>query len=513
MKKFKLTSIAALTALMILSGCAGSKKTKVIFWTGFGGKINGVLEPLLAEYQARPENADIEIDYTTKGGYPNLYQAISLSVSNEEYPHIANGYPDHFATYLSSNILLSLDGFINSEVEGIGVDLSDFHQAYLKENQEMAYYRDPNTGVPDKTKPITVGLPFNKSTEIMIANQTFFDVMAIYDENVVIPKTWDQLDTVGTRIIELMTEKNIFGNVLLKDGTVVLKENVPTSEDANYDAFAENVAVDFRTVKKDIFRPISWDSTANFFITAVRQWGGTYTEMGSDISKGYVRFDSAETRAALTYFKESYQKRIFGLPSSFGTDQFASKAFKKGECVLTISSSAGADENVPDGSVEFPFRQSSNEIPYKFADKKYVISQGTNLALFDRGDAKVKTEAWKLLRYLTTEVNDRFGRDTSYFPVTKTMQDSEIYREFLDGDADEKGYTGRQRAIQDTAILNNDVYDDPTEAWLKFTDPGFEGSAFIRAEVGSIMDKLFIGGKTPDQVIAEAYSKLSKYVE
>jgi ABC-type glycerol-3-phosphate transport system substrate-binding protein len=147
MKKFKLTSIAALTALMILSGCAGSKKTKVIFWTGFGGKINGVLEPLLAEYQARPENADIEIDYTTKGGYPNLYQAISLSVSNEEYPHIANGYPDHFATYLSSNILLSLDGFINSEVEGIGVDLSDFHQAYLKENQEMAYYRDPNTGI------------------------------------------------------------------------------------------------------------------------------------------------------------------------------------------------------------------------------------------------------------------------------------------------------------------------------------------------------------------------------
>jgi hypothetical protein len=28
MKKFKLTSIAALTALMILSGCAGSKKLK-----------------------------------------------------------------------------------------------------------------------------------------------------------------------------------------------------------------------------------------------------------------------------------------------------------------------------------------------------------------------------------------------------------------------------------------------------------------------------------------------------
>lgn len=508
MNKLKVTSLAALTTLMVLSGC--SKKQQIIFWTGFGGDVNAVLEPLLARYE---KETGVSIKYETKGGYPALNQAISLSVSNEAYPHIANGYPDHFAGYLASNILLSLDGFINSTEEGIGVDIDDFNPFYLKENQEMAFQRDEN-GNYDKTKPLTIGLPFNKSTEILVANEDFFRVMQIYDPTIKIPETWDELATIGPKLVSIPKDNNFFGNVVMDDGSVVLAPDVPRADGDKtvHDEFAKNVAFDFRNVKEEKFRPINWDSKSNFFITAIRQWGGVYTEMGRDINEGFIRFDSQETRDALTFFQDMYRQKVFATPTSFGSDLYGSNAFKRGECVLTISSSAGAAQNVPVDN-EFPFEVSSNPIPYKDPTRKYVISQGTNLALFDRGDAAIKREAWKLLRYLTTEVNDIFGKGTSYFPVTKTMQNSPIYSEFLNADPVESNFSPREVAIQKTAIMNHDVYEDPANEWLRFTDPAFVGSAFIRQEIEVVMDEIFSGGKTPDQVINEMYKKLSKYVE
>lgn len=506
MKKFKLAATSlTLMSLMLLSGCGGGKKKSIMFWTGFGGAINSVLEPMLKEIG---QIYDVDIKYETKGGYDSLNQSISLSVSNEAYPNIANGYPDHFADYLAANIMVPLDGFINDPEEGI--DLSDFKPNYLEENRNMVYQRGED-GEYDYSKPITIGLPWNKSTEVMIANKSFFDVMNKHDETIKVPETWDELAEVGAKIITAVDELGYYGKVVLEDGTIATA--IPAEDAPNYAEFASTVAFDFRNVKKEDFRPFSWDSTANFFITAIRQWGGTYTEIGKDINYGYIRFDSAETREALAFFKDLYNQRIIGTPKSFGEALYASGPFKRGECVLTISSSAGADQNIPHGAVEFPFELESHPIPYKDADKKFVISQGTNLAIFDRGSYEDKLTSWKIIRHLTTVVNDEFAMRTSYFPVTKTMQESELYSNFLNADPAEQNFSPEQKIIQQTAKMNAEFYEDEDYAWIRFTDPAFVGSSFVRQEITPAMDLLFAGGKSPDEVISSVTKRLKDYIE
>lgn len=501
------------TTLMVgvLAGCGGTSQTtsdgsqtqpkvKIDFWTGFGGAVNSVLEPMLAEFETA--NPLIDVVYETKGGYPNLKQAIDLSVGNTAYPHIANGYPDHFASYLNSNIMLPLDAYMADA--NVGVNEEDFYSDYMKENQELV-------------NGVTVGLPFNKSTEIMVANKGFFEVMTALDPTVKVPETWAELATIGAKIKTLTEQNGFFGKVVVrKDGggyEAVARPVTPTAEQKA--DFAAKTVFDFTEVTKEKFIPFNWDSTSNFFITLVRQWGGVYTEKGENIRQGYLRFNTQNVVDGLNFLKGLSDARIVGIPQAYGESQFGSNPFKRGEIVLTISSSAGVKENLPNTSVDYPFEVSVHPIPFKDADKKFVISQGTNLALFRRGTKAEQEAAWKLLRYLTVDRNAEFSKDTGYFPVSVSAQSSELYTTFLNGD--NTNYTPGDKSVQATAILNNDIYLDDAEAWIKFVDPGFVGSSQIRDEVAFIIGKVFYGdeGKpiTAQQAIDQAYSRLSKFVQ
>jgi len=501
------------TALMVgvLAGCggtstsntdgsAGPKPVKIDFWTGFGGPVNSVLEPMIADFEtAHPH---IDVVYESKGGYPNLKQAIDLSVGNTAYPHIANGYPDHFASYLNSNIMLPLDAYMaNAET---GVDVNDFYADYMKENQELV-------------EGVTVGLPFNKSTEIMVANKSFFEVMAYHDETVKVPETWDELAIIGLKIKQITEAQDYFGKVVVRKEAggfeAVARPVDPTAEQKQ--AFAAKTMFDFTGVRKETFIPFNWDSTSNFFITMVRQWGGVYTEKGGNIRQGYLRFNTQNVINGLNFLKDLADQGIVGIPQKHGETQFGSNPFKLGKIVLTISSSAGVKENLPDNSTDYPFEVSVHPIPYKDADKKFVISQGTNLALLKRGSKAEQDAAWLLLRYLTGERNAEFSRDTGYFPVSVSTQSSPLYTEFLEGDS--TNYTTGAKSVLDTAILNNDIYLDASESWIKFVDPGFVGSSQIRDEVGFIIGKIFYGDEskpiTAQEAIDQAYSRLSKFVQ
>jgi ABC-type glycerol-3-phosphate transport system substrate-binding protein len=247
----------------------------------------------------------------------------------------------------------------------------------------------------------------------------------------------------------------------------------------------------------------------------VRQWGGVYTEKGGNIRQGYLRFNTQQVIDGLNFLKGLSDARIVGIPQAYNESQFGSAPFKRGEIVLTISSSAGVKENLPNNSVDYPFDVSVHPIPYKDVDKKFVISQGTNLALFRRGTKAEQEAAWELLRYLTVDRNAEFSKNTGYFPVSESAQGSELYTSFLNGDS--TNYTPGDRAVQDTAILNNDFYLSSDEAWIKFVDPGFVGSSQIRDEVAFIIGKVFYGDQgrpiTAQQAIEAAYSRLSSFVE
>jgi ABC-type glycerol-3-phosphate transport system substrate-binding protein len=171
---------------------SASSPIEINFWTGFGAAVSTSIEDGITQFQSIYPN--IKVTHTSKGGYDNLLKAINLSVTSRTYPDAAVGYPDHFANYIRSSIQLALDPLISSSEYGLNVN--DFVSDYMGENRSFQF--------DEQGDPYTLGLPFNKSTEVMVANQTFFNFMASLDQTIVVPQTWDQLRTVGGKILERM---------------------------------------------------------------------------------------------------------------------------------------------------------------------------------------------------------------------------------------------------------------------------------------------------------------------
>lgn len=519
-KKSLFVSVMML-ALAALAGCKddpNAGKTVIEFWTGFGGAVNGVLQPLIAEFERL--NDDIKVVYETKGGYDNLERAINLSVSNEKFPHIANGYPDHFASYADSHILLDLnsDLFINHPEHGVDVD--SYFESFMHENRNLV-----EGGI--------VGLPFNKSTEIMVVNESFFRVAKLKDPTIYVPKTWQELGDVGEKLVAVVRDNNWVKKLVKHDGSTVDKPLNP--KESELAELQPQIAFDMSNVDSiEKFIPFSYDSTSNFFITILRQWGATYTTRGATFQTGEVKFHKGESRTkaveALAYMKGLYDRGIIGIPESFNESLYSSTPFKRGDLVLTVSSSAGIGENIPDSATNYPFEVGVHAVPYnadnpETSDAKSVISQGTNLALFARGDMrnnreqaiKERTAAWRLLRFLTYETNYEFAEKTGYFPVIDgsklTAADPRHagyveYSEFLE----QTTGNSREKAIRNTAIVQDSVYMNPDEQWTKFVDDAFIGSSRIREEAEDAMALLF-SGNSPDEVIDYLALKLKNYAK
>ncbi|MCR5079483.1 MAG: hypothetical protein K6B65_06190 [Bacilli bacterium] len=521
MAKFtKLSGVAAfLTFAATLASCGGHKSiayevnlatdisgAKITMWTSFGSEMEAITESLIEEWS---EKTGVNVVIEQKSGYDNLKSAVIESATSVTYPHITFGYPDHFASYVNSDILVRLDYYFENGATtkfdyapaGDEFKTTDFYADYMRENQTIEY--------DESGKGYTLGVPFNKSTECLTYNSTFFDWAKTKDAAIVVPETWAQFETVSQKILDLLGSLDVYGHCIGVDG------NVYTDNSAATKATGKDALLDFKTVqdptnpksnKTSMFRVLGRDSTSNFFINTIRQWGGTYTIADKATRKGYIKFDSPEAKAGLSKMQEYYNKAYLGIAPSWGEAKYCSNPFTALGCVMTIGSSAGADSNAPKGD---KFAISSAPIFYKDADKKYVISQGTNLCLLDTGTEKERVAAWELLKYLSKYNNGEFAAESGYFPACPYAYNSEEYQEFL---------TARAVSTVDkinlaAAKVNSEIYINEALGWDKFVDQPFDGSSTIRSKVGDLMTSFLIDGKTADQIVADGYSQLSDYVQ
>lgn len=461
-------------AAVSLASCGGPDvpgvSTTIQMWTGFGQSMTTQLETILETYSSEHEGVDVV--HTGQGGYDNLLANIVGSVSTRTYPNIAVAYPDHMAQYQESGILFDLTNYIAQD----GVDLNKYYQNYLTECQEI---------VDGKT----LGLPFNKSTEVLTTNQTFVDLLIKMTANesgenkiTAVPTTWQEVETFGKAALNILDKTGAFNKVIGVDGNVYA--------DAAAAGKAEvDVAIDLTSVDKSQFRVLSYDSQSNFFITAVRQWGGTYTSvetLPNGNTQGYMEYKSEETVEMLNFFYRLFDEQIIGIPSDFNESSYTSTPFKAFKTIFTIGSSAGVSNCVPsnDGNA---FDITINPIPYNAdrPDCKYVISQGTNLVMFRNTGEVSRRETWNLLKELSydAETNAQFAKQTGYIPVTKDAYNSTSYQEYLN----DTSLTGTAKTMRDAINTNFDVYLGDGSSWIQFVDPGFVGSSSIRANVGNIM--------------------------
>ena len=492
--------------------------TTIEFWTGFGSNINDIIEPLLDEFKAL---TGVNVLYESKGSYDNVLNATTLAATSGKFPNVVVGYPDHFSSYVNQDIIVRLDYYFENDVHSVfepddeSFEITDFYADYMRENQSIEFDKDGN--------PYTLGVPFNKSTEVLIYNSTFFDWCATqpaYANSIYVPKTYDEVDSVGKAILAMLDEKQAYNKYLLKDGTCVSEA---PSDPKQIVLNLHNIYKwgSSGHVGKDCFKPFSYDSQANLFITSIRQNGGTYTYYDKQAKHGYVGFDSQETINALTKLNTLYNNNTFGIPADWDEAKYGSKPFQAQKTVMTLGSSAGVSNDAPSGNA---FDIKAAPVPYFSADKKYVISQGANLALLDKGTREQRLASWMLIKFLTKYANGYICGQTGYYPSSAYAEtddfglwkgaDEDMYDSYQTwlSNVDELSSTTEKIKAQ-TATINTDYYVKASEKWTKFVDDPFPGSASIRTEVANAPKYLFIDKNTPRQAIDKVLAQLSDYIK
>ena len=450
-----------------------TEKITVEFWHAMGtanqALIAKIIDNFEREYKAQGYN--IEVVQTSLGDYTTLRDTISSSIAAGTQPTVAQTYPDHVALYIGGRAMQELDSY-NESKWGLGEEQAQYVDGFFAEGK---IYDDKGT---------LYSLPFNKSTEVLYYNKTIFDKYGWK-----VPTTWEDIVDVSTKFLE-------------------------TTE------YATAVA------NKGKAAGFSYDSEANLFITLTQQWGGEYTGFnnttgnGTNLGNGYALFDNAQSKAAVKFYYENFKAGKLVTTTYFGTN-YSSDAFKAGQCIMTLGSSAGASYNVPtDESFEVgvaPYPQKAG-----FTNGQ-VIQQGTNVSLFKTKDAQKELAGWLFMKYLTNyesamiwvtgydEYTNIDGESieaavgTSYFPIRKDVLNSEKYNDYISGKIEAEDGS----VIYEPTTQNLAAQVGLQQAGWFYTNVAFEGSSSVRDEAELLVQAILYGDNSgfasDDEVINNAY--------
>ena len=495
--------------------------TEIEFWTGFGSDINNVMGDILETFT---KLTGVKVKYESKSSYDNVLNAVQLAATSGKFPNVTIGYPDHFATYVNQDIIVRLDYYFEHDVhssfepEGEEFEIDDFYKDYMRENQSIEFDAEG--------KGYTLGVPFNKSTETLIYNSTFFDWCATdtsgYKDTIYVPETWNEVDEVGQAILDMLDAKDAYGKYLLNDGSVVPEAPAdPKSIVLNLHGISK--WNDSDTEHKTSFKPFSYDSQANLFITALRQNEATYTYYDKEVKHGYVGFTSEDEKmtAAMNKIKTLYDHHTFGIPADWDEAKYGSNPFKAQKTVMTLGSSAGVANDAPSGNA---FQIKAAPVPYFTKEHKAVISQGANLALLDKGSRKQRLASWLLVKFLSKYANGTICAQTGYYPASEFAEEGGMWvgtdvDEYVDYDSWRKSITPlsstSEKIKAQVADVNIDTYvnKELEHKWLKFVDQPFPGSASIRTEIANATKYMLIDKMSIKAAIEKVFEKIPDYIK
>ena len=235
-------------------------QTEVIFWHAMGGGQGEALEALVADFEK--ENPDVKITLQHQGGYGDLNQILVATMqSPKDLPTITQAYPDWMLQFSEAGMVADLTERVNGE-DGIE-DYEDILEGVRSEIEQDGKI---------------IGIPFNKSTEVLWYNQDLFDELGLKN-----PTNFEELKEVAMKIKE--------------------EKDIPA---------------------------FGWDSLSNFYVTYLKNKG---IEFGPDLD-----VTSPESIEAIEYYLDGIKEGYFRIA---GTDQYLSGPFANEQLAGYIGSNAG----------------------------------------------------------------------------------------------------------------------------------------------------------------------------
>ncbi|MGM9899940.1 MAG: extracellular solute-binding protein [Bacilli bacterium] len=433
-----------------------SKEIEIEFWHAMGKTNQDIIQQIIDSFQSLYPN--ITVTQTSLGDYTTLRDTITSGIAADELPTVAQTYPDHVALYLKGKALSELNSYIDCENEIVRADESVDKVGLSKAEQDLYVDGFWAEGTIYDSIGTMYSIPFNKSTEVLYYNKTMFDK---YGWSV--PKTWNDVVEVS-------------------------------------EAFATTTEYAKLVNEGKKCAGFSYDSEANLFITLTQQWGGEYTKFNSQ-GKGEYAFVNAQSKAAIKFYSDNFKKGLLATTTYFGTN-YSSDAFKAGQIVMTLGSSAGASYNVPtDGS----FEVGVTTYPQYDLNNAQVIQQGTNVSLFKCTDPQEELAGWLFMKFLTNyESALLWCTETSYFPIRKDVLNSDAYKDHISGKfVDEEGNVSYKPTTQNLAQKVGLEQQD----WF-FTNVAFVGSSLARDNAELIVKAVLYGEKDIDTAYQEAMDAL-----
>lgn len=463
---------------------------KVEMWHSNGTTIENQLKAYATSFNAemKAKGYNVQVDIVKNGGnYDELRTNVINALKGGTLPHIVQNYPDHVVEYAKSDVITSLNPYINHPIHGY-----DKNNNSEKFTDILESYRAEQRATNDQGDYIS--LPFNKSTEVVTYNKTAYDQVL---KGASFPETWQDL-------FEYTDD--------LKGISSALVDNIASK----YQAANKAMTADEIAFAKDKFVPMTYDSSSNAFITLTRQFGGKYTSRNSQ-GVGVLEFDNAQTKEMLTYFGEQRGKG-FAVPPYWGEGiAYGNAVSKHGTTVFSIGSTGGIHYNTPVESGHELFKVGVAPVPYdRFnPNSRSVIQQGTNVSMTTQGTEAEKLAAWYFIKYLTSNaIQEKFSLATGYSPIRDSVYSNQGFLDYIaqadrvmKGSAAEEGLSvGDYQKAYETHVKAMGLKIAMEQRNYQFYDQPFVGSSGARAAVGVAFERVMLApaGADLQKVIADA---------
>ncbi len=379
------------------------------------------------------------------GNYAMIEKTIVSGFFKDDYPDIAQCYPDNVVKYIAQGYAYNLDEYINNKDYGLLDDEDDYISSFIEEGQ-----RYPVTG--------TYSLPFCKSTELMYYNA---DALLNLDLSS-IDSSINEGKPLDAGYLDNLSWEELFDK--LCPAIVTYNNSLEAEHKIMKDS--ENSAV------------FTYDSDENFFITLAHQYEYGYTSIDEN-GKGKVDFNNHNMKDLIKKMKVAKDNKYLQTRGSYL--DYVSYLFQNREALFTISSTAGLSYNY---SFTKPFAMGVAKIPHPEGKAYSCINQGPSVCILDHKDNNRSLASFLLWKHITNKENaSSWALHTGYMGIRHTSYESEEYLKALEINEDSSLY--------DVAVADNLKKISDVRASTFNTDV-FRGSSNARTNVGLLLKECLL---------------------
>lgn len=385
-------------------------------------------------FKAVEPNVTVKLDALEDvNNYNDLQQKVLTGILSKQYPNIVQAYPGHVADYHFQDISVNVDPYINNAEYGWSAE--EKAQFNLSAGQQFGFEG-------------TYCLPFNKSSEVLYYNRGKLVGLNLS----AFDSTINEGRALSDNYLQNLTWEEIFtklGPALIAYDAANPGENLINKEDADW-------AILFH------------EDDANHFITTTKQYDAPYTSVDAE-GNGSILFNCDETKAVKKMFANAVTDRYLATRWSSG-GKYSANQLLTGASLLAVNSTVGAsyfyhDEYITDIGI--------GHVPYAAGKTRYVVEQGTSLAILDKGNDLQTLASWLFYKHMTSYDNQlEYSLSSGYLPIRADIYEDPAY--IAANDMDQFSGVSAARIQAQVFNFSKQLLND------YFTEAPFKGSTAVR---------------------------------